>query len=121
MIHSDDCIFCKIIDGKIPATRVYEDDQFICIRDIQPQAKIHLLVIPKRAISSLSESFPDQGEGHFQLIGQLFELGTRIARQQGLLPEGFRAVINTGPAGGQTVFHLHLHILGGESLMGRFA
>jgi histidine triad (HIT) family protein len=120
MIHSEDCVFCKIIDGKIPATRIYEDKKFICIRDIQPQAKVHLLVIPREAIPSLEEAFPEKGEGNSELVGQLFEVGTKIARQQGLLPGGFRSVINTGIAGGQTVFHLHLHILGGEALRGHF-
>ncbi len=121
MVHAEDCVFCKIISGKIPASRLYEDEKFICIRDARPQAKTHLLVIPKEPIASLEEAFPEQGEGQSELVGKLFEVGTRIARQQGLLPGGFRSVLNTGLSGGQTVFHLHLHILGGESLRGQFA
>ena len=116
-----DCIFCKIIQGAIPAPKLYEDDGFICIRDIRPQAKTHLLVIPKRHVASLDTAFPEKGPAETALIGQLFEAGTRIARTQGLLPGGFRAVINTNQDGGQTVFHVHLHILGGESLRGEFA
>lgn len=113
---SNDCLFCKIIEGEIPSPRIYEDDAFICIPDIRPQAKTHLLVIPKEHISSLATAFPAEGPGKAQLIGKLFETATQIARQKGLLPGGFRAVLNTEKNGGQTVFHIHLHILGGELL-----
>ncbi len=119
-MHPKDCIFCKVIDGVIPSTRIYEDEGFICIRDIHPQAKVHLLVIPKAPIASLEEVFPERGENKAALLGQLFDVAAKIARQQGLLPGGFRSVINTGSLGGQTVFHLHLHILGGEPLRGSF-
>jgi histidine triad (HIT) family protein len=115
-----DCIFCKIIQGAISSPRVYEDDTFICIRDIRPQAKTHLLVIPKRHIASLDDAFPAQGKQESELMGKLLEAGTRIARQQGLLPGGFRSVINTLRDGGQTVFHIHLHILGGAVLQEGF-
>ena len=111
---SADCIFCKIIDGKIPAPRVYEDEHVICIRDIQPQAKIHLLVIPKSHARTLMDV-----DGH--AMAALFEAAQKIAQTQGLLPAGFRSVINTLEDGGQTVFHLHLHLLGGERLRGGFA
>lgn len=111
-----DCLFCKIILGEIPSPRVYEDEKFICIRDIRPQAKVHLLVIPKAHIASLEEAFPEKGVHQSELVGELFAVGTQISRQQALLPGGFRAVINTGRNGGQTVFHLHLHLLGGEAL-----
>ncbi len=104
-----DCIFCKIIDGKIPSPRVYEDDRFICIRDIRPQAKTHLLVIPRKHVVSL-----EQAEG--ALVGEMFDAAKKIALQEKLLPSGFRSVINTGVGGGQTVWHLHLHLLGGELL-----
>lgn len=106
-----DCIFCKIIQGEIPSPRVYEDADFICIRDIRPQAKTHLLVIPKAHLPTL-----EQGADDPELMGKFLATTTKIAREQGLLPAGFRSVINTGVAGGQTVFHLHLHILGGETL-----
>jgi histidine triad (HIT) family protein len=113
---SSSCIFCKIVRGEIPSPRVYEDERFIAIRDIRPQAKIHLLVLPKEHVASLDEAFPENGKSRAGLVGELFEVGARIARQHGLLPGGFRAVINTGREGGQTVFHLHLHLLGGEAL-----
>lgn len=126
MIHSQslasgsdpNCLFCKIIAGSIPSTRVYEDDDHICIRDIQPQAKTHLLVIPKRHVASLDEVFPSQGDALVggQVMSKLFEAALRIARQEGLLPGGFRSIINTGKEGGQTVFHLHLHLLAGSQL-----
>jgi histidine triad (HIT) family protein len=120
MYQDPNCLFCKIIDGKIPAAKIYEDSRFVCIRDIQPQAKAHFLVLPKHHLASLDAAFPESGDQHNQLIGDLFQVGTRIAREQGLLPGGFRSVINTGENGGQTVFHIHLHILGGERLKGSF-
>lgn len=115
------CIFCKIIQGAIPSPRVAEDDRFICIRDIQPQAKQHLLVIPKEHIASLATAFPQSGSGRPELMGAMLEFGTRVAWSEGLLPDGFRAVLNTHAAGGQTVYHIHLHLLGGERLDGHFA
>ena len=118
---SSSCIFCKIVAGQIPSPRVYEDADFIAIRDIQPQAKTHLLVLPKMHVSSLDEAFPGGGaQAPVPALGRLLEVSTQIARSQGLLPGGFRSVINTGVNGGQTVFHLHLHLLAGE-LGGHFA
>ena len=114
------CLFCKIIAGEIPSPRVYEDSEFIAIRDIRPQAQTHLLVMPKAHIASLESAFPESGEADAKLVGKLFQAGTNIARGNGLLPGGFRAVINTGQDGGQTVFHLHLHILGGKKLENHF-
>ncbi|MGZ3687006.1 MAG: histidine triad nucleotide-binding protein [Bdellovibrionota bacterium] len=113
-----DCLFCKIIDGKIPSPRLFEDEDFIVIKDIQPQAKTHLLVLPRKHLASLEAAFPEKGSAHSDLMGRLLETGARVARDQGLLPGGFRAVLNTGPHAGQTVFHIHLHILGGEPLDG---
>jgi histidine triad (HIT) family protein len=115
------CIFCQIVAGGIPAPKLYEDDSFICIRDIRPQATTHLLVLPKEHVESLDSVFPAEGKSNAEMVGRLMETGVRIARQQGLLPGGFRAVINTGKDGGQTVFHLHLHILGGNGLQDQFA
>ena len=109
-----------MIQGVIPVTRVYEDELCICIRDISPQARTHLLLIPKEHVASLDSAFPEKGASSAPLMGQLFERAVSIARQQGLLPGGFRVVINTNENGGQTVFHLHLHILGGEPLQGSF-
>src|SRR5690349_13909453 len=95
MNESQDCLFCKMIRGEISSPRVYEDDSFICIRDIHPQAKVHLLVIPKEHVASLATAFPSQGSSNAALIGKLFEVATHIAREQNLLPGGFRSVINT--------------------------
>lgn len=117
---TQNCIFCRIIQGDIPSPKLYEDESCICIRDIQPQAKVHLLVIPKKHIATLSEAFPENGLGETTLLGRLLEVGTRLARQEKLLPLGFRTVINTEKGAGQTVFHIHLHLLGGELLKGSF-
>jgi histidine triad (HIT) family protein len=116
MSKPQDCLFCKMIEGQIPSPRVYEDDSFICIRDIRPQADTHLLVIPKEHISSLAAAFPESENGKVELVGRLFQTATKIAREQRLLPGGFRSVMNTEKNGGQTVYHIHLHILGGQPL-----
>lgn len=121
MASARDCIFCKIIQGTIPSLRLLDDDEFIAIRDIHPHAKIHLLVIPKRHVASLEEAFPQSGNSMRELVGRMFEAGLRVAREQGLLPGGFRSVINTGADALQTVHHLHLHLLGGETLGERLA
>lgn len=114
---SENCIFCKIVAGAIPANKVFEDEDAIAFHDIHPIAKTHVLVVPKRHIESLLTL----GEGDGALMGKLLSLAPRIAREQGL-GEGFRTMINTGVKGGQSVFHLHLHVFGGggkaETLMG---
>jgi len=115
---NESCLFCKIISGKIPSAKVYEDENFFCIKDISPQAKVHLLLLPKKHFPSLAEAFPENGNQEVELIGKLFERAYSIAKEQGLLPDGFRTVINTSRNAGQTVDHLHLHILGGEMLSG---
>ncbi len=119
MRTDESCIFCKIIAGKIPSKKIYEDDRFVCIQDIQPQAKVHLLVLPREHVASLATAFSEELQ-MTEMGGQLLQTATKIAREQGLLPDGFRAVINTNKYGGQTVDHLHLHILGGEPLGGSF-
>ena len=93
----------------------------IVIRDLYPQAPAHFLVIPKRHLTGLDEAFPETGNREVTLIGQLLERGTLVAREHGLLPNGFRSVLNTGRGAGQSVFHLHLHIIGGADLNGGFA
>lgn len=114
----DSCIFCKIIDGRIPSGRIHEDDELIIIKDINPQAKVHWLVIPKVHVAHLDElSLRPEGSA---MLGRLLERAAYLARVQGLMPAGYRVVINTNPAGGQTVYHLHAHVLGGESLAGSF-
>ncbi|MDA8361259.1 MAG: histidine triad nucleotide-binding protein [Gammaproteobacteria bacterium] len=108
-----DCIFCQIVEGSIPAPRLYEDRDFIVIPDKYPKAPVHLLVIPKIHIASLDDLKPD----HEPLLGRAMAILPRIAREQGL-KNGFRTIINTGPGGGQEVFHLHIHVLGGGRLPG---
>lgn len=109
----DTCIFCKIVAGDIPSTRVLESDDFIAIRDIHPAAPVHVLLIPRRHVDSVAHL----DDGDAELAGRLL-LGARdVARQEGL-SNGYRVVINTGREGGQTVPHLHVHVLGGRQLTG---
>ncbi len=115
-----DCLFCKMGCRESVVQKLYEDEGFFCIRDIHPQSKSHFLVIPKQHIESLESVFPENGPKKNDLIGKLFEFVTFVAREERMLPEGFRTVINTGKGGGQTVFHLHVHLLGGEPLGGAF-
>jgi len=108
-----DCLFCKIIAGDIPSSKVYQDDQIFVFKDINPKAEVHLLVIPKIHIKSLAETTKE----HQQLIADMMIKLPELARSQGL-SDGFRTIINTGPGGGQEVDHLHIHILGGIGLPG---
>lgn len=108
----DDCIFCKIASGAIPSGKVYEDDEFYAFRDINPGAPTHVLVIPRRHIGSVTEAAPED-EG---MLGRLLLTANRVAESEGLVQDGFRYVINTGNWGGQSVFHLHLHVMGGRRL-----
>ena len=106
----ENCLFCRIIGGKIPAKIVDQDDRAVVIVDIHPQAPVHLLVIPRKHITSLEES---QAEDE-ALVGHLFLLAAQQARERGLPSRGYRTVINTGAGAGQSVFHLHVHLLGGR-------
>lgn len=107
-----DCLFCKIIAGEIPSSEVYSDDEVYAFRDINPAAPTHILVIPKKHLVDVkSAEASDEA-----LMGKLLLRANEIAEAQGLAESGFRYVINTGSDGGQTVFHLHLHILGGRGL-----
>ena len=108
----DACIFCQIESGKIPAKRVYEDERAIAFEDINPQAPTHVLVIPRKHVSSLNEL----QEADEALVGHLCSVGAKIARERGIDGTGWRAVINTNRDAGQTVFHIHLHVLGGRSM-----
>ncbi len=108
-----DCIFCKIIDGEIPSTKLYEDEGFVVIKDINPQAPVHLLIIPKRHYSTLVDC------NDSEILGGLVDVAKRVATEEGLSDRGFRLVVNTNEEGGQTVFHLHMHLLAGRSLSGR--
>lgn len=106
-----DCLFCKIIAGEIPSKLVFQDDLTYAFSDIHPQAPTHILVLPRKHISSLANVAADDHE----LLGRLLSVSSEIARQAGLA-KGFRTVINTGADGGQTVDHLHLHLLGGRAM-----
>lgn len=109
---SDDCLFCKIAAGEIPARIVREDASALAFEDVNPQAPLHVLVIPRRHISTLNE-LTDDDEA---LIGHLVGMARDIAHDRGLDGTGYRTVFNCNPDGGQTVFHIHLHLLGGRSL-----
>ena len=109
-----DCIFCKIVRGEIPARKVYEDDDVLAFHDIHPQAPVHFMVIPKRHIGSLSDATQDDAG----VLGKIMTLAGRLASEQGS-PDGFRTIINTGRIGRQDVMHVHLHILGGTVPLGR--
>jgi histidine triad (HIT) family protein len=108
---SSDCIFCKIVSGKIPSTPVYEDELTFAFSDINPKAPVHILVVPREHIKSVEEA----EESHRALLGHLMWAAAEIARKKGLA-KGYRIVVNNGDEGGQTVDHLHLHLLGGRSL-----
>ena len=107
---TNETIFSQIIKGTIPCNEVYKDDLCVAFRDVQPQAPTHILVIPKEPISSLIEASPKDT----QLLGHLLLVAAKVAKNEGL--KDWRTVINTGAAAGQTIFHLHLHVIGGRSL-----
>jgi histidine triad (HIT) family protein len=107
----DDCLFCKIRDGVIPAKQVYQDERAVAFRDVNPQAPTHILVIPRKHIASLNELT----EEDTALVGHLHMVAAKLARDEGLT-NGYRTIFNTGPDAGQTVFHLHLHLVGGRAL-----
>ncbi len=106
-----ECIFCRIVAGELPCSKVYEDDEVLAFHDIRPVAPVHFMLIPKAHIASLADCV----EGHRSLLGRILLLAPRLAREQGLT-NGFRTMINTGPGGGQEVFHLHVHVFGGGPL-----
>jgi histidine triad (HIT) family protein len=106
-----DCLFCKIIKGDIPSTRVYEDENVFAFRDINPQTPVHVLVVPKEHIDSAAELT----EANSQAAAKCYEAIAKIAKAEGL-GTGYRVITNVGPDGGQTVFHLHFHLLGGKPL-----
>ncbi len=109
---SEDTIFAKIIRREIPADIVYEDDDVLGFRDVNPQAPVHVLFIPKRALPTLD----DAGAGDAELLGRLQLAAAAYAREQGLAAKGYRTVINCNEDGGQTVYHLHVHLLGGRPM-----
>jgi histidine triad (HIT) family protein len=105
---SGDCLFCKIAKGEIPSKKVYENDEVFAFHDINPVAPVHFMLIPKKHLPSLLEA----NEGHAAILGRMLVLAPKLAKEQGL-DSGFRTVINSGKGGGQEVFHLHIHIIGG--------
>ena len=106
-----DCLFCCILRNEIPAKKIYEDEHTFAFEDINPQAPTHVLIIPKRHVRGLKEATPEDAE----LIGRCHLAAAHIARQRGI-EDGYRTVLNVGPQAGQSVFHLHVHLLGGRSL-----
>lgn len=113
----NDCLFCKIAAREIPSRKVYEDDTFYAFHDIQPVAPVHVLVIPRRHIATLSDCAPQDAPLLGQMLLRIAQLAVQLglADHEGSTPEaGFRTVINTGPGGGQQVYHLHAHLLGGK-------
>ena len=106
----EDCIFCKIAAGDIPADIVYEDEQVVAFRDLNPQAPTHILVIPRKHIATLNDVEPDDE----QLIGRMYGAAREIAIQEGIAEMGYRTLVNCNEAGGQVVFHVHMHLLGGR-------
>ena len=110
-----DCIFCRIVDGKIPGEILYRDEEVIAFRDINPVAPVHLVIIPKRHIPSLI----DVTEAESALTGRMVNVANQLARSEGVSESGYRLVINCGKEGGQLVPHLHLHLIGGKRLADR--
>lgn len=110
----DDCIFCKIARGEIPSKKVYEDEDIFAFHDINPQAPVHFMMIPKRHIATLADATLEDAK----VLGKILALSARLAREQGS-PDGYRTIINTGRIGRQEVQHVHVHVLGGPEPFGR--
>jgi histidine triad (HIT) family protein len=110
MAADPDCIFCKIIAGQIPSRKIHEDDDLLAFHDIRPAAPVHFLIIPKLHLPSLLEASTPE---HERLLGRMLMLAPRLAREQGA-GNGFKTLFNTGADGGQEVYHLHLHVIGGR-------
>lgn len=107
-----DCLFCKIVAGEIPAAIVFQDEELIAFRDINPQAPLHVLLVPRRHIASLNELRPEDDA----LVGSMFRRAAALAKENGYDGRGYRTVFNTNREAGQTVFHVHLHLLAGRNL-----
>ena len=110
----EDCIFCKIVAGKIPGSKVFEDERVLAFRDIHPQSPTHILIIPKRHHDNLAAL----DEKDQPLMGYLLHVANRLAKEEGIAHKGYRVTINCGPQGGQVVPHLHVHLLGGREMAG---
>ena len=108
----DDCIFCKIVAGDLPSDQLYQDDWVTAFRDINPAGPVHILIIPNKHIPSMNELEDDDG----QVVGHMFTVARDLARQEGIRESGYRLIVNTGDHGGQVVYHLHLHLIGGQPM-----
>lgn len=111
-MSAQDCLFCKIVEGGLPADIVYENDSLIAFRDIDPKAPTHILLIPRRHVATMN----DLQDGDGSLVGDLFITAARIAADEGLADDGYRVVMNCNAAAGQSVFHIHLHLMGGRTM-----
>lgn len=109
---TDSCLFCKIVSGEIKGTIVHRDDQATAFRDINPVAPTHILIVPNKHIASVSEL----ANGDEQLMGHLFTVADQLAKSEGIAEGGYRLITNTGPDAGQTVFHIHVHLIGGQPM-----
>ncbi|MGG4143191.1 histidine triad nucleotide-binding protein [Paenibacillus algorifonticola] len=107
-----DCIFCKIVEGTLPSTKVYESDTVVAFQDIKPEAPVHILIIPKKHIATMNEVTADDDT----IMAELFTAARQIAIEQGIAESGYRLINNVNSDGGQVVYHLHFHLLGGEKL-----
>lgn len=107
-----DCIFCRIVSGEIPSGKIYEDENVLAFDDIHPMAPVHVIIIPKKHIPTLMEL----GPGDYAATGSILKAVQEIARMKGIDKSGFRTVVNTNKEGGQVIFHLHVHVLGGRQL-----
>jgi histidine triad (HIT) family protein len=105
------CLFCRLLAGEVPSSRVYEDEHLVAFNDINPQAPMHMLVVPRRHIATLN----DLGPGDDGLVGEMVRRAAALARERGFAESGYRTVFNCNAAAGQTVFHIHLHVLGGRT------
>ena len=108
----EDCLFCKIVKGEIPSTKVYEDDEVLAFEDINPAAPIHILVIPKKHITSLAH-LKKEDEA---VVGKIYTIMNKIAEEKGFKEDGYRVIVNCGENGGQEVMHLHFHLLAGKKI-----
>jgi histidine triad (HIT) family protein len=111
-LMEQDCLFCRIVAGEIPSDIIYQDERSIAFRDINPQAPVHVLVVPREHMESLDEA----SQKDEAMLGHLLRVAARIANEQGLSESGYRTVVNTGAGVGQSVFHLHVHLLGGRPM-----
>ncbi|MBE9535635.1 MAG: histidine triad nucleotide-binding protein [Proteobacteria bacterium] len=112
-----DCLFCKIIDGTIPSEKIFENEEFLAFKDINPQSPVHILIIPKKHLAKLSDCGNDEKE----ILSGLLLTANNVAKEIGIAESGYRVAINSGDDGGQLVHHLHLHLMGGGKLDGRMA